>query len=120
VWGPEPITFRRLAALVYGLPIESRLARDLGAPKPGDPVPIGVGWSNVEELLAAGIEATNRVGYYIVKANSRKGAHVQAPNPIPRPSRPGRHHRKQQTTAVELAAALGRGGNVRYTPKETP
>lgn len=112
VWGPEPISFRRLGVLVDGLPLESRLARAVGAPKPGS-------WTNVEELLAGVVEVLGDFRNLFVMANSdpKKGRPNLPPLRVPRPDADGRKDRKRPATSGELAKFLQGRGLVRYTPK---
>lgn len=95
-----------------GLPLESRTARELGAPKPG-------GWGNPEELLAGVIDELRISSYYFVKANSKKGAIVPEPKMVRRPSELTGENRPKPLTGDALVAALGKKGlgRVRYTPK---
>lgn len=95
-----------------GLPLESRTARELGAPKPG-------AWGNVEELLAGVIDELRIQAFYFVKANTRKGAIVPEPKMVRRPHELTGENRPKPLTGDALVAALGRKGigRVRYTPK---
>lgn len=112
IYGPEPISFRRLAVLIDGLPLESRLARAAGAPKPGS-------WTNVEELLAGAVEVLGDFRNLFVLANSdpRKGRPHLPEVRVPRPGVDGRKDRKRPATSEELATFLQGRGLVRYTPK---
>lgn len=112
IYGPEPISFRRLSVLVEGLPIESRLARAAGAPKPG-------AWTNVEELLAGVVEVLGDFRNLFVMANSDpKKPRPHLPDVrVPRPGDNGRKDRKRPATSEELATFLQGRGLVRYTPK---
>lgn len=105
------MTLRRFEALLRGLPLESLVARELGAHKPGD-------WSNTDELLAAAIYEHRLANFYFVKANAKRGTHVPEPKPIRRPDGAARQNRPRPASAEELAAKLGMsGGVVTYTPK---
>lgn len=117
MWG-APVSFRRLWNLTFGLPIESNLQRANGAHKPGDPV---IGWSNVEELLAATVNELRGANYLFVKAHTKPGAHVPEPKTITRPGADGGQDKKRPLRGAALAEALkGRGLTVRYTPKKSP
>jgi len=113
IYGPEAITLRRLEGLVNGLPLESRTARELGAPKPG-------GWGNLEELLAGVIDELRISSYYFVKAHSKKGAIVPEPKMVRRPSELTGEDKPKPLKGEALVAALAKKGigRVRYTPKD--
>lgn len=112
IWGPEPISFRRLSSLVLGLPIESRTARALGAPAPGS-------WTNVEELLAGIVEVMGDFRNLFVMANrDPKKPKPRLPEVrIRRPGDPREQDRKRPATSEELARFLSRRGRVRYHRK---
>lgn len=106
--------------LTKSLPLESRTARALGATKPGD-------WTVSDHLLAIIGDEVRAGNYLFVKAHSKKGAIVQEPKPIPRPSSGDEEEQKRPASAEELvdfvAKRKGRTtprksrGIVRYVPK---
>lgn len=112
VYGPEPISFRRLDVLTCGLPLESRIARELGAPKPGE-------WDTVDELLAANVEILGDFRNLFVLANrDPKQPRPKLPEVrVPRPGDDRRQDRDRPATGEELARFLKGRGLVRYTPK---
>lgn len=107
--------------LTKALPLESRTARALGATKPGD-------WTVSDYLLALIADEVRAGNYLFVKAHAKKGAIVQEPKPLPRPSTGEEEERKRPASAEELvdfvAKRKGRTtprrsrGIVRYVPKE--
>lgn len=114
MWGPAPLTARRLEVLVFGLPLESRTMRELGALKPGE-------WHNAEELLATLIEVVWEGHRLFFSAHAKKGKKPPAPLKVPRPTRSGEQTPpKEQSTREELLAAFSAGGViVQYAPKDT-
>lgn len=113
MWGEESISFRRLEVLVYGLPLESRTARALGAPHPGK-------WSTVDELLAGLVEIVGDHRNLFVMANrDPKKPKPKLPEVrIPRPGDATRQaKRAEPATGTELRRFLGNRGMIHYTPK---
>lgn len=74
LWGPAPLSARRLSALVKGLPPGSAVGRELSA-----------GWGVTEELLATLIEVVDRGDRWFYSAHSPPGARMPEPLVIPRP-----------------------------------
>lgn len=99
IWGPDPMSARRLGVLVRALPPESAVGRELTPHSE---------WGNVEELLATTIE--------LVDLNNRilHTAHCEAPHPdpvkVPRPwdSEPGR---PKMATSEEMVGFFRRSGS---------
>lgn len=106
------MTFRRLELLVLGLPLESRTARALGAPKPGE-------WGTMEELLAGNLEILGDFRNLFVLANrDPKKPKPKLPKVrIPRPGDAARQDERKPASGEELRHFLGNRGLVRYTPK---
>lgn len=115
IYGPEPITLRRLEVLVRGLPLESKTARELGAVKPGE-------WTNVEELLAgvAEIMADFRNLFVLANRDPKKPKPRLPEVRVPRPGSANGQDRakKKPASGAELAAFIGHRGMVHYTPKK--
>lgn len=114
MFGPEQITARRLRVLIQGLPLESRTARALGAPKPGEPSGADL---LALDLAAIGVELLSGANYLFVKANVKRGTHVPDPLKIPRVWRETGEDKKRPSTPAEVAAFFGSRLQVRYTPK---
>lgn len=99
IWGPNPISARRLGVLLRGLPPDSALGRELTPHS---------GWGNVEELLAATIE---RIDY---GNRILHGAYCEQPHPdpvkVPRPwdSEPAR---PKMATSEEMVSFFRRSGS---------
>lgn len=114
MWGPEPITARRLEVLLLGLPDESETVRTTGGVRPGQ-------WHNVEELLATLIEVVFEGHRLLYAVHAKRGHSPPKSLKVPRPDREGRQTPKQQSTTQELVQAFGSSSKVvvRYTPKES-
>ena len=112
MWGPKPISARRLENRLTTLPLESRTARALGAVAPGQ-------WHNVEELLALLAEELDFGNRLFLMTHSKKGARQPKPLKVPRPRDAGRENRpKPQASTNELKAFFGSGNVVvQYEPK---
>lgn len=110
------VSARRLRALIEGLPLESRTARELGAHKPGE--------ATGAELLALDLaaitaELVSGSNYLFVKAHTKKGTRVPDPLKIPRTWRATEDDGpKRQSTPDEVRAFFGARMTVRYSPKE--
>lgn len=102
--------------LVRQLPLESRVARKLGAHKPGD-------FTNGEllslDLAAIGAELLSGANWLFLKAHAKKGTVIPDPLKIPRLWRStGDDGPKRQSSPEEVAAFFGSRMKIRYTPKE--
>ncbi len=100
LWGPIPLSARRLLALVKGLPPGSALHRSVD--------PEGYGWTNNEELLATLLEVTDLSNRMFYSANSGKNARQPVPLTVVRPGaaksaakRSSGDSRKPQESSVE-------------------
>lgn len=101
--------------LVFGLPLESRTARTLGAHKPGDLSP----YELVSlDLAAIQAELLSGANWLTIKIHSKKGTHVPDPLKIPRVWRQNGEDTKRQSTPEEVASFFGSRMQIRYTPKE--
>lgn len=82
------LTLRRIRVLIGGLPADSLLATAIRQ-MPGAPAPQGdiddVRWGTVHELMAAQIDAMNRVGWAVFQSQSDKK--IPEPKPFPRPGK---------------------------------
>jgi hypothetical protein len=113
VWGPEPISARRLYVLIAGLPLEgSALARSVGGDRPG--------WGNTEELLAGLCELVDITNRQFFMAHSKKGTPPPKPLKVQRPAALDEEPKKRRlATSEELRAFFGAsGGTIRYTGHE--
>lgn len=99
VWGSQPVTVRRLAVLVNGLPRESTTARALH-PHPN--------WEQTEELLATIAELVDATNRLIMKAWFKGGD--ARPIEIRRPWKP-EEVKPRKATVEEMKAFFG--GNLR-------
>lgn len=110
MWGPAPISARRLRALVVGIPLDGNVGREIGDPR-------ATGWGNVEELLAALVEVSDAGNRLFFKAHAKKGTQAPKAIKVPRPERATGEtepvRRKRQATSEELRAFFG--GSARYT-----
>lgn len=103
---------RRFRSLVAGLPRDSATARALD--------PLGGHWHVETELAAQVVDHLAVLNANFVKANSKPGASVRTPQPVPRPdivedAEVAEAPRKRMATPQELRAFFG--GSVRYTPR---
>lgn len=110
MWGPEPISARRLRVLVVGIPLDGNVGREIGDPR-------ATGWGNVEELLAGILEVVDAGNRLYFRAHTKRGAQQPKPIKVPRPERTTGETEpvkvKRQATSEELRAFFG--GAVRYT-----
>lgn len=79
LWGENPISIRRLASLINGLPLDSALVRSY------DPKRLGRGWGTQEELLAIIAELLDVNNRYFLSAHVKPGTQLPKPIYIPRP-----------------------------------
>lgn len=111
LWGPEPVTYRRLAVLVRGIPAESALGFSTGTYRPG--------WGPTEELLAIVAEVVDYGNRLYFKAHSKRGAQQPKPLAITRPPDPNAPPKKRRkATSEELKELFG--GAARYTGPPRP
>lgn len=106
LWGPEPVTYRRLAVLVRGIPAESALGFATGGYRPG--------WGATEELLAVLAELVDLGNRTFFRVNSKRGAQQPRPIEIPRPPDPNEEPKKRRPATSEDLKALF-GGAAVYT-----
>jgi hypothetical protein len=106
LWGPEPVTYRRLAVLVRGIPAESALGVACGGYRPG--------WGATEELLALVAETIDHGNRLYFKTHSKKGAQQPKPLAITRPPDPNEEPpTRRPATSEDLVAMFGAAA--RYT-----
>lgn len=106
LWGPEPVTYRRLAVLVRGIPAESALGVSAGGYRPG--------WGATEELLALLAELVDLGNRTFYRVHSKRGAQQPKPLKIPRPTEDEEPRKKRRpATSDDLVEMFG--GIARYT-----
>lgn len=106
LWGPEPVTYRRLSVLVRGIPAESALGISTGALRPG--------WGATEELLATVVELVDAGNRSFFRVHSKRGAQQPKPIKVTRPADPNEPpKRRRKATSEDLVAMFG--GAARYT-----
>lgn len=106
LWGPEPVTYRRLSVLVRGIPAESALGVSTGGYRPG--------WGATEELLALLAELVDAGNRTFFRVHSKRGAQQPKPLEITRPPDPNEAPKERRpATSEDLRAIFG--GAVRYT-----
>lgn len=105
IWSDDPpLSGRKLAVLIAGLPADSKFVRDLSPPHR---------WGNTEELLAALVEHTSATNALLFNINRPKGASLQKPIHVPRP-----WEAKKPTMATSKDIKRFFGGAVQYTPAQ--
>lgn len=110
LWGPEPVTYRRLAALVRWIPPESSLGLSTGSHRPG--------WGATEELLKLVAELVDHGNRLFYSAHKRRGAPTPKAIEILRPPDPLEAPKKRRpATSEELKALFG--ATARYTGPPT-
>lgn len=111
LWGPEPVTYRRLAVLVRGIPWESALGFSTGNYRPG--------WGPTEELLAVLAELVDAGNRLFFRVHAKRGASQPKPIEITRPPDPNEVPKQRRpATSEDLRAIFG--GAVRYTGARAP
>lgn len=111
LWGPEPVSYRRLSVLVRGIPAESALGFSTGGYRPG--------WGATEELLALVAEVIDHGNRLFFKAHSKRGAQQPKPLKITRPADPLEEPKKRRpATSEDLREMFG--GVARYTGPRSP
>lgn len=112
MWGPVPISGRKLRALLKGLPLDGALGRRLEAPE-------AIGWTAVEELLAQTVELIYETNRILVYVNTDKKKRQRIPDhKVPRPKLAAALAEppapKRPANSQEIARFFG--GAVRYQP----
>lgn len=115
VFGPNPISARRLRVLIKHLPFESRLVRKRRDWHPDLPTPAE---RLILDLGALTLESVSAGNLLFLKAHSRPGTVIPDPVKIPRVWRDTDEDEPRTSTVEELASFMGRRGIVRYTPPE--
>lgn len=101
LWGPNPISIRRLQSLINGLPLDSALVRSY------DPKRLGRGWGPQEELLAVIAELVDVNNRYFLSAHVKPGTQLPKPIYIARPDDTQRKPPSSKEVQQHLATTLG-------------
>lgn len=101
IWGPAPMSARKIAVLVKGLPPDSAIARALNP---------SLGWGTTEELLAVLTEQVDLSNRLFLKAHSREGSGDPKPFiTIRRPWQDDTDSKPKMSDPADVARFLGRG-----------